>query len=112
MKIIEDILYEMQEYLNQEVLDVEKETISDVGVGIEVCMEIVKKIAKESGCKPIKEQEYKELTAAVKASGIPLDMQKELQSLIDEKIKQEERWKKLSPMIRESCTGATESEEE
>ena len=67
------------------------------------------------------EQEYKELTAAVKASGIPLDMQKELQCLIEEKIKQEERRKKLSPTskdpiewqqlpepYKESCTGATE----
>ena len=55
-------------------------------------------------------QNYKELTAAVKASGIPLDMQKELQGLIDEKIKQEERWKGLSPIFRESCTGATKGE--
>lgn len=67
------------------------------------------------------EQNYKELTAAVKESGIALDMQKELQCLIDEKFKQEERWKKLSPMnknpitwqqsqepYKESCTGATE----
>lgn len=37
MKIIDDILYEMQEYLNQEVIDTGKETISDVGVGIECC---------------------------------------------------------------------------
>ena len=29
------------------------------------------------------EQEYKELAAAVKESGIPLDIQKELQKLID-----------------------------
>ena len=29
------------------------------------------------------EQTYKELTAAVKESGIPLDIQKELQKLID-----------------------------
>ena len=47
MKIIDDILYEMQEYLNQEVIDTDKETISDVGVGIERCMEIVKRIANE-----------------------------------------------------------------
>lgn len=50
------------------------------------------------------EQEYKELTAAVKDSGIPLDMQKELQCLIDEKFKQEERWKKLSPMNKNPIT--------
>lgn len=48
MKIVEDILYEMQEYLNQEVLDVEKETISDVGEGIERCMEIVKRISEDA----------------------------------------------------------------
>lgn len=47
MKIIDDILYEMQEYLNQEVIDTGKETISDVGEGIECCMEIVKRIANE-----------------------------------------------------------------
>lgn len=47
MKIIDDILYEMQEYLNQEVIDTGKETISDVGVGIECCMEIAKRIANE-----------------------------------------------------------------
>lgn len=71
-----------------------------------------KAAAQEKRCRGMTEQKYKEMKAAVKASGIPLDMQKELQSLIDEKIKQEERWKKLSPMRRGSCTGATESEEE
>lgn len=30
-------------------------------------------------------QKYKELTAAIKESGIPLDYQKELQGLLDEK---------------------------
>ena len=121
MKIIEKILDEIQEHLDQEILDVEKETISDVGVGIEICMNIVKEIAKESRCKEITEQKYKELAAAVKESGIPLDMQQELQCLIEEKIKREERRKKLSPMSKdpiewqqlpepyeESCTGATE----
>lgn len=58
------------------------------------------------------EQGYKEMKEAVKASGIPLDIQKELQGLIDEKFNQEERWKKLSPMSKESCTGATEKKKE
>ena len=34
MKIIDDILYEMQEYLNQEVIDTDKETISDVAAAM------------------------------------------------------------------------------
>ena len=42
------------------------------------------------------EQTYKELTAAVKESGIPLDYQKELQGLLDEKY------------FNESCTNATD----
>lgn len=37
------------------------------------------------------EQSYKEITIAIKYSGIPLDIQKELQSLLDrEFIKEEE----------------------
>lgn len=37
------------------------------------------------------EQSYKEITVAIKYSGIPLDIQKELQSLVDrEFIKEEE----------------------
>lgn len=46
-------------------------------------------------------QNYKELTAAVKESGIPLQMQKELQVLIDKEFKQEERCKKLSPIFND-----------
>ena len=46
-------------------------------------------------------QNYKELTAAVKESGIPLQMQKELQVLIDKEFKQEERSKKLSPIFND-----------
>ena len=42
------------------------------------------------------EQTYKELTAAVKESGIPFDYQKELQGLLDEKY------------LGGSCTGATD----
>ena len=42
------------------------------------------------------EQTYRELTAAVKESGIPLDMQKEIQGLLDEKY------------FSGSCTSATE----
>ena len=47
------------------------------------------------------EQEYKELTAAVKESGIPLQLQKELQRLIDKELEQKERCKKLSPILDE-----------
>lgn len=37
------------------------------------------------------EQSYKEITIAIKYSGIPLDIQKEIQSLVDrEFIKKEE----------------------
>lgn len=37
------------------------------------------------------EQSYKEITVAIKYSGIPLDIQKELQSLVDKEfIKEEE----------------------
>lgn len=37
------------------------------------------------------EQSYKEITAAIKYSGIPLDIQKEIQSLVDKEfIKEEE----------------------
>ena len=38
---------------------------------------------KEVQINPELEQKYKELAAAVKESGIPLDIQKELQKLID-----------------------------
>ena len=41
--------------------------------------------AKEVQINPELEQKYKELTAAVKESGIALDLQKELQGLLDEK---------------------------
>lgn len=44
------------------------------------------------------EQTYKELTAAVRESGIPLPLQKELQRLIDE---EKERCKKLSPLLED-----------
>ena len=47
------------------------------------------------------EQTYKELTAAVRESGIPLQMQKELQRLIDKELEQKERCKKLSPILDE-----------
>ena len=40
---------------------------------------------KEVQINPELEQKYKELTAAVKESGIALDLQKELQGLLDEK---------------------------
>lgn len=43
-------------------------------------------------------QKYKEITRAVKESGIALDMQKELQGLLDEKY------------LNKSCTGATKNE--
>ena len=39
----------------------------------------------------MKEQEYKELTAAVQESGIPLQMQKVLLSLIDKEYNKESR---------------------
>ena len=42
------------------------------------------------------EQTYKELTSAVQESGIPLDLQKELQRLIDQEY------------LGKSCTSATE----
>lgn len=42
------------------------------------------------------QQRYKEITAAVKESGIPLDMQKELQELLYDKY------------FGGSCTSATE----
>ena len=47
------------------------------------------------------EQTYKELTAAVRESGIPLQLQKELQRLIDKELEQKERCKKLSPILDE-----------
>ena len=47
------------------------------------------------------EQNYKELTAAVRESGIPLQLQKELQRLIDKELEQKERCKKLSPILDE-----------
>ena len=47
------------------------------------------------------EQTYKELTAAVRESGIPLQLQKVLQRLIDKELEQEERCKKLSPILDE-----------
>lgn len=50
-------------------------------------------------------QNYKELTTAVKESGIPLQMQKELQGLIDKEFKQEERCKKLSPIFNDDGVG-------
>lgn len=45
------------------------------------------------------EQEYRELMAAVRESGIPLPLQKELQSLIDKDLEEKERCKKLSPIL-------------
>lgn len=42
------------------------------------------------------EQEYKELTAAVKESGIALKLQKELQRLIDKEFIGTEQNKKIS----------------
>lgn len=47
------------------------------------------------------EQTYKELTAAVRESGIPLQLQKELQGLIDKEFEQKERCKKLSPLLED-----------
>ncbi len=47
------------------------------------------------------EQNYKELTAAVKESGIPLQIQKELQRLIDKELEEKERCKKLSPLLED-----------
>lgn len=46
------------------------------------------------------EQNYKEYTKVLKESGIPLDMQKELQRLIDQEY------------LCECCTGATDSKKE
>ena len=51
------------------------------------------------------EQEYKELMEAVKESGIALDMQKVLLSLIDKEYKQKERCKKLSPIFNDDSVG-------
>lgn len=45
------------------------------------------------------DENYKELTAAVRESGIPLPLQKELQILIDEEYKQEKMRRQLSPMF-------------
>lgn len=45
------------------------------------------------------EENYKELTAAVRESGIPLPLQKELQGLIDKDLEEKERCKKLSPIF-------------
>lgn len=47
------------------------------------------------------DENYKELTAAVRESGIPLQLQKELQILIDEEYKQEKMRRKLSPMFHD-----------
>lgn len=45
------------------------------------------------------DENYKELTAAVRESGIPLQLQKELQILIDEEYKQEKMRRQLSPIF-------------
>ena len=92
MKMIEKILDEMQEHLDQEILDVEKETISDVGVGIEICMNIVKEIAKESRREEMTEQDYREKTVALKESSIPIDMQKYFQNLLDKEFNKKGKW--------------------
>lgn len=47
------------------------------------------------------DENYKELTAAVRESGIPLQLQKELQILIDEEYKQEKMRRQLSPMFND-----------
>lgn len=47
------------------------------------------------------EQDYKELTAVLKESGIPLDMQKDFQRMLDKEFNK-----------KESCTGATVSRKE
>lgn len=47
------------------------------------------------------EQDYKEKTAALKESGIPLDMQKDFQRMLDKEFSK-----------KESCTGATETRKE
>ena len=46
-------------------------------------------------------ENYKELTAAVRESGIPLQLQKELQGLIDKEFEEKERCKKLSPLLED-----------
>lgn len=59
-------------------------TLSKCILGIEQpCDECRMCNTKKVQMTPELEQEYKELAAAVKESGIPLDIQKELQKLID-----------------------------
>ena len=44
------------------------------------------------------EENYKEITAAVKESGIPLQMQKELQRLLDKQFIENEEISKVAPV--------------
>lgn len=44
------------------------------------------------------EKNYKEITAAVKESGIPLQMQKELQRLLDKEFIENEEISKVAPV--------------
>lgn len=44
------------------------------------------------------EENYKEITAAVKESGIPLQMQKELQRLLDKEFIENEEISKVAPV--------------
>ena len=44
------------------------------------------------------EENYKEITAAVKESGIPLQMQKELQRLLDKEFIENEEIRKVAPV--------------
>lgn len=97
MEIIKEILEEMQEYLDDEVLDVENEIISDTGEGILICMKIVKEKMEECGI--CNEQEYKEVTKALQESGIPLPLQKEIQEALDEKFNQ--KWIPCSERLPE-----------
>ena len=60
---------------------------------------------KEVQINPELKQKYKELAAAVKESGIPLDYQRELQGLIDKEYKQKEMYTKLSPMFNDDGIG-------
>ena len=68
------------------VIEMESEEMSRCILGIEQrCEECRMCKAEERKTTPEMEQEYKELSAAVKESGIPLDLQKKIQSIIFEK---------------------------
>lgn len=73
-----------QKQRNEKKEEKENKGMSKCILGIEQpCDECRMCNTKEVQINPELEQKYKELAAAVKESGIPLDIQKELQKLID-----------------------------